>query len=325
MLLQRLRCCLLSQQQFHRRQLQHLLQPPSSTLSRTMDITELSLSALSLTDTNPRAKNRTSPLLIPELLELILTALPPLQVLTTCRQVCALWRDIIDTSPVIKYTTWRAETIPGRKPLRITDRSYERNPLVKDILGAFWRRLNYFIIENDHKDSTTGLSETTSENNNNNNTPPKRKKKSRTPPQIDISSFISRYHKILNTLIFSNSPPLDLNIRLTIQKYASKHVIARSYRSVSTEIPVGWVQDLTILLDLMDEMLKLWNEGVYVPGRRNVVQAEIGGCVFLYSPWEEEGGKRGECEVLEKANFECGSPWGVDIALVGGVKRVVRE
>ncbi|KAF3283282.1 hypothetical protein TWF970_001261 [Orbilia oligospora] len=254
-----------------------------------------------------------NPLLIPELLEIILTSIPQLEVLTTCRSICTLWRDIIDTSPLLKYTTWRTETIPGRRTqdaLKITARNYKRNPIVLEILSSFWSRLNSLPPQNitpseaelyeDHDDDINLESKK------------KKKKKKKDPPKINPTTFLSRYHKICNTQIFSNSPPLDISIRITLQKYTTKHIIARSYRSISTDIGTGWITDLSVILNLMEEIIQLWNEGVYVEGKRNSLQAEIGWCVFLYSD-DEKGGKRRECEVSQKVDFECVKPWGVGI------------
>ncbi|KAF3100963.1 hypothetical protein TWF594_011735 [Orbilia oligospora] len=267
-----------------------------------------------------------NPLLIPELLEIILTALPQLEVLTTCRSICTLWRDIIDTSPLLKYTTWRTETIPGRHhtkgdALRITARNYKRNPIVLEILSSFWSRLNSLppqsispseaeLYENNDDDDDDDLTLKQK----------KKKKKKKDPPKINPSTFLSRYHKICSHQIFSNSPPLDISIRITLQKYTTKHIIARSYRSISTDIGTGWITDLSVILNLMEEIVQLWNEGVYVEGRRNSLQAEIGWCVFLYGD-DETGGKRRECEVSQKVDFECVKPWGVGI-LEGRVRAV---
>ncbi|KAK6514604.1 hypothetical protein TWF281_004801 [Arthrobotrys megalospora] len=287
---------------------------------------ELTLAGLSLQDDEATArdlssdnakgnKSHASILLIPELLELVLVSLPPVEVLTTCRAVCRLWRDLIDTSPVIKFSSWRAESIPGRQAPRVTPKSYQRNPLVLEILSNFWIRLN--TIEDDTPEGGDGVENTASTS-----TPKKKSKKNKDPPpSIDPHIFLSRYEDICSSLIFSNSPPLDTTIRITVQKYASKHIIARSYRSISTDIGIGWITDLDVLLNLMDEIIKLRNERVYLAGKRNTMQAEIGWCVFLYADGEE-GGKRRECEVVEKVDFQCVEPWGVDIAQVGRVREV---
>ncbi|KAK6498382.1 hypothetical protein TWF481_010973 [Arthrobotrys musiformis] len=290
-------------------------------------MSELSLANLTLHDSNIQPPSNTthnkpklvkaSPLLIPELLELILVSLPPLEVLTTWRTVCRLWRDIIDTSPVLKFSTWRAESIPGRQAPKVTTKSYQRNPLVLEILSNFWIRLNTFD-DSPLQENPEGAEPDW-------DLPPQKRKKKKSLPQIDIPSFLSHYTKICNTLIFSNSPPLDITIRITVQKYASKHIIARSYRSISTDIGIGWIKDLDVLMNLMDEIVKLRNEGVYVGGKRNTMQAEIGWCVFLYPHGGEnaEGGwKRRECEVVEKVDFECVEPWGVLISQVGRVREV---
>lgn len=76
-----------------------------------------------------------------------------------------------------------------------------------------------------------------------------------------------------------------------------------------------------MLLNLMEEIIKLRNEGIYVEGKRNSLQAEMGCCVFLYADGEGEGGKRRECEVVEKVDFMCVEPWGVAI-LEGRVREV---
>ncbi|KAF3173523.1 hypothetical protein TWF788_008896 [Orbilia oligospora] len=273
------------------------------------------------TTSNPK----NNPLLIPELLEIILTSIPQLEVLTTCRSICTLWRDIIDTSPLLKYTTWRTETIPGRHhtkrdALKITVRNYKRNPIVLEILSSFWSRLNSLPPQNISPSEAELYEDHDNDDINLESKKRNKKKKKKDPPKINPSTFLSRYSKICSTQIFSNSPPLDISIRITLQKYTTKHIIARSYRSISTDIGTGWITDLSVILNLMEEIVQLWNEGVYVEGRRNSLQAEIGWCVFLYGD-DDSGGKRRECEVLQKVDFECVKPWGVGI-LEGRVRAV---
>ncbi|KAK6330010.1 hypothetical protein TWF718_003437 [Orbilia javanica] len=255
-----------------------------------------------------------NPLLIPELLELVLSALPALEVLTTCRTICKLWRDLIDTSPTIKYTTWRSEFPPGRTTgPKVTETTYQRNPLVLELLSNFWARLNTIQqpVPLDASGSVIKI--------------PKRKpmKPSRHPNPIDTTAFLSRYISICHAQIFSNSPPLDVNIRVTFQEAASKHIIARSYRSVSTDVGIGWITDLSVLVNLMEEIIQLRDAGRYVPGLKNSLQAEMTWCVFLYRDGGGEGGKRRECEVVQKVDFACWEPWGVAI-LEGRVREVVR-
>ncbi|KAK6497213.1 hypothetical protein TWF506_004688 [Arthrobotrys conoides] len=284
---------------------------PSTSLSATF-------STLTLQPHPPPSSppSKTNPLLIPELLEIILTTLPQLTVLTTCRSICTLWREVIDTSPLLKYTTWRTESIPGRTPPRITVKNYRRNPIVLDVLSHFWWRLNNLPDHNNPPDDDIDIDSTTTTTSN-----VKKKKKKNDIQKLHIPTFLHPYQQICTTQIFSNSSPLDVTIRITLQKYTTKHIIARSYRSISTDIGTGWITDLSVLINLMEEILELRNEGVYVDGKRNSLQAEIGWCVFLYTEEGKEGGKRRECEVAEKVDFECVEPWGVGI-LEGRVREV---
>ncbi|KAK6525255.1 hypothetical protein TWF694_005401 [Orbilia ellipsospora] len=58
-------------------------------------------------------------LFIPELLELILTYVPSIQVLTTVRQVHPFFKDLIHTSPVLAWQTWTSRASkPPRRPSR---------------------------------------------------------------------------------------------------------------------------------------------------------------------------------------------------------------
>ncbi|KAF3921806.1 hypothetical protein AA313_de0204272 [Arthrobotrys entomopaga] len=58
-------------------------------------------------------------LFIPELLELILTYVPSIQVLTTVRQVHPFFKDLIHTSPVLAWQTWTSRASkPPRQPSR---------------------------------------------------------------------------------------------------------------------------------------------------------------------------------------------------------------
>ncbi|KAK6525253.1 hypothetical protein TWF694_005399 [Orbilia ellipsospora] len=262
-----------------------------------------------------------SPLLIPELAELILTSLPPLEVLTTSRRVCKLWRDLIDSSTVIKYHTWRLDSIPGRTAAKIDRLNFQRNPLILTILARFWQSLNEhnnnIIIQNLNALNISHESQGTSAKPKAPKKPKLPKPKKSDPPQpIPPETLISSFRAICSQLIFANSTPIDVNINLSSQKYASKHMLHRSYRSVASEYGIGWVTDTTLLENMMEEMVGLYNEKVYIPGKKNSLQAEMRYCVFLYevvvsksTPGDAEGGngsgrgKRTEYEAWERVDF----------------------
>ncbi|KAK6514602.1 hypothetical protein TWF281_004800 [Arthrobotrys megalospora] len=61
-------------------------------------------------------------LFVPELLEVILTYVPSLQVLTSIRQVHPFFKDLVHTSPVLAWQTWTSKSLtpPRRIPPRDT-------------------------------------------------------------------------------------------------------------------------------------------------------------------------------------------------------------
>ncbi|EGX43184.1 hypothetical protein AOL_s00215g640 [Orbilia oligospora ATCC 24927] len=98
----------------------------------------------------------TTPLfLIPELIEKILLNVPAIDVLTRCRSVCKIWKDLIEnTSPDLKYYSTSglrrtdldaAKVKPSRaRPRSTPDRSPHPQlltPIAIDILSIFWKRL----------------------------------------------------------------------------------------------------------------------------------------------------------------------------------------
>ncbi|KAK6330009.1 hypothetical protein TWF718_003436 [Orbilia javanica] len=65
-------------------------------------------------------------LFVPELLEVILTYLPSLQVLTSIRQVHPFFKDLVHTSPVLAWQTWTSKS--STPPRRILQRDHNNTP-----------------------------------------------------------------------------------------------------------------------------------------------------------------------------------------------------
>ncbi|KAF3905682.1 hypothetical protein ABW21_db0209765 [Orbilia brochopaga] len=79
--------------------------PAASISTASSSLTDVSA------DSSPRnlsAAHRV--LFVPELLELILCHVPPLQVLTTIRQVHPFFTDLIHTSPILAWQTWTSKS-----------------------------------------------------------------------------------------------------------------------------------------------------------------------------------------------------------------------
>ncbi|KAK6498370.1 hypothetical protein TWF481_010962 [Arthrobotrys musiformis] len=79
---------------------------------------------------------------IPEILELVLQHVPPLDLLSSCRAVCRTWNDIISTSWTLKY--YATTGLDSDQYLLGVPRP-ELTPAARDILSLFWRRLYTFL------------------------------------------------------------------------------------------------------------------------------------------------------------------------------------
>ncbi|EPS39474.1 hypothetical protein H072_6709 [Dactylellina haptotyla CBS 200.50] len=262
-----------------------------------------------------------SPLLIPELAELVFVSLPAFELLSSCRAVCRLWRDVIDSSPVVEYYTWRSSSIPGRLRPKINQLNFQRNPVIPHILSKFWQRVNQASSEPPQE-------EITGDNKDNKKTPKKKAplRKNELSPPLDTEALIAPFRKICESLIFANSDPIEVNIKLSTQKYASKHMLHRHYRTVATDYGIGWVTDLSILETMLEEIISLYNEKVYIPGKKNSFQAEIRYCVFLFDAYfepkdEDDKPMRRELEITERFDFQCVEPWFVQLVERGARKR----
>ncbi|KAF3290032.1 hypothetical protein TWF132_007228 [Orbilia oligospora] len=96
----------------HLRNLVHRRQKSSSSTSSSSS----SSSSSSNSSQTPNNTAAHKVLFVPELLEVILTYVPSLQVLTSIRQVHPLFKDLVHTSPVLAWQTWtsKSSTPPRR-------------------------------------------------------------------------------------------------------------------------------------------------------------------------------------------------------------------
>ncbi|KAK6498383.1 hypothetical protein TWF481_010974 [Arthrobotrys musiformis] len=100
----------------HLRNLVHRRQKSNSSSS--------SWSSTSNNTPNNSAAHRV--LFVPELLEVILTYVPSLQVLTSIRQVHPFFKDLVHTSPVLAWQTWTSKS--STPPRRIAQRDTPSTP-----------------------------------------------------------------------------------------------------------------------------------------------------------------------------------------------------
>ncbi|KAK6338612.1 hypothetical protein TWF696_009424 [Orbilia brochopaga] len=85
---------------------------------------------------------------IPEVITLILTHVPPVELLASSRRVCRTWKAAVDTSPVLRWRTWTnnpAATIPSSirdAQLCVNSNSctFELNPLALHFVQRIWRQ-----------------------------------------------------------------------------------------------------------------------------------------------------------------------------------------
>ncbi|KAK6497225.1 hypothetical protein TWF506_004699 [Arthrobotrys conoides] len=82
--------------------------------------------------------------IIPEILELILQHVPPLELLGSCRAVNLTWNSVISTSWLLKYYS-----ITGLNPQqRLSAISHlQLTPAARSILSLFWKKLHGLLIE----------------------------------------------------------------------------------------------------------------------------------------------------------------------------------
>ncbi|KAJ6258304.1 hypothetical protein Dda_6344 [Drechslerella dactyloides] len=90
--------------------------------------------------------NEPSPILtIPEILTLILSHVPPIELLVSCRRVCRNWKATIDASPILRWQTWTSHSTAAIPP-SIRDSSpldaciFELNPLALHFVQRVWRQ-----------------------------------------------------------------------------------------------------------------------------------------------------------------------------------------
>ncbi|KAK6514606.1 hypothetical protein TWF281_004804 [Arthrobotrys megalospora] len=89
---------------------------------------------------------------IPEIITSILCNLPPVELITTTRAVCKLWKSAVETSPELKWKTWNYTTLPplpkslqtGSKTSNATksspDPASEISPLALHCIEMVWKR-----------------------------------------------------------------------------------------------------------------------------------------------------------------------------------------
>ncbi|KAK6525251.1 hypothetical protein TWF694_005397 [Orbilia ellipsospora] len=121
----------------------------------------------------------TNILAIPEILILILTELPPVELLTTARGVCKLWQTTVDSIAILRWKTWSQYTpVPPpsirhlypndctslcltksrddhNEPCGVHPYSnvFEVNPLALDLVQRVWRRCMRLQRNEQHKES----------------------------------------------------------------------------------------------------------------------------------------------------------------------------
>ncbi|KAJ6258305.1 hypothetical protein Dda_6345 [Drechslerella dactyloides] len=225
-----------------------------------------------------------SPLLIPELLEAILLYTQPFTVITACRAVCRSWRTLVDTSPLLRRHTWRAEdNVPvHRRRLKAVGITFKRNPMLSNILTAFWRRLNAHT-------TTSGDGE---------------------PAPATANELVAAFTPICQAMRLADPAPADVTFRFATQRQIG-HMLARTYRTWSS--PDEWQRqliDLMVLTRLMRMLVRLRDEKEYQPGARNSLVVEAGYDILLRKEGEV---KRRQVYVEERLNFQCCEPWNVSI------------
>ncbi|KAF3316949.1 hypothetical protein TWF173_000954 [Orbilia oligospora] len=86
---------------------------------------------------------------IPEILELILRHVPPLELLGSCRAVCLAWNEVISTSWLLKYYSitglYPQEQLSAISLLQLT-------PAARGILSLFWQKLHGLLAKAGRKD-----------------------------------------------------------------------------------------------------------------------------------------------------------------------------
>ncbi|KAK6541574.1 hypothetical protein TWF694_007377 [Orbilia ellipsospora] len=96
------------------------------------------LSKIKPNRSKPQNSTGFSVLLTPEIAELVLLEVPAVELLTTCRRVCRIWRDLIDTSsPKLRYYSLSGLDLHGQQ----NPDGQILTPLAIEVLSIFWKRL----------------------------------------------------------------------------------------------------------------------------------------------------------------------------------------
>ncbi|KAF3905644.1 hypothetical protein ABW21_db0204087 [Orbilia brochopaga] len=224
---------------------------------------------------------RPSPIFITELLEAILSYTHPFTVITACRAVSRSWRNLVDTSPLLRRHTWRAEdnVPPHRRRLKAVGTTFRRNPMLPNILNAFWRKLNAHNTTEDGGQAP-----------------------------ISANEIITAFTPICQIMRLADPAPADMVFRFATQRQIG-HMLARTYRTWQhPDDKDRQLVDLMVLTRLMRMLVRLRDEKEYQPGARNSLVVEAGYDILLRKEGEV---RRQQVYAEERLNFQCCEPWNV--------------